>query len=86
MLLLEGAAHAYVFPTPGTKKWDTCAPEAILRACGGDLTDMLGRTLPYGETVKHMNSEGVLATAIASQLPYYRDLIPQDVKQKILHG
>ena len=51
MLLMEGRAHAYVFPSPGQlplnssspsnfiedskpgcKKWDTCAPEAILHA------------------------------------------------------
>lgn len=33
--LLEGKASAYVFASPGCKKWDTCAPEAILRAVGG---------------------------------------------------
>ena len=36
--VIEGDAHAYVFASPGTKKWDTCAPEAILVAMGGALT------------------------------------------------
>ena len=36
--VIEGDAHAYVFASPGTKKWDTCAPEAILVAMGGRLT------------------------------------------------
>ncbi len=27
---IEKGAHAYVFSSPGTKKWDTCAPEAVL--------------------------------------------------------
>ena len=36
--VIEGDAHAYVFASPGTKKWDTCAPEAILVAMGGLLT------------------------------------------------
>ena len=30
---LEGAA-AYVFASPGCKKWDTAAPEAVLSAAG----------------------------------------------------
>lgn len=34
IMLLEGAADAYVFPSLGTKKWDTCAPQAILEAAG----------------------------------------------------
>ena len=35
LLLLEGRATAYVFASPGCKKWDTCAPEALLHAVGG---------------------------------------------------
>lgn len=31
--VLEGAA-AYVFASPGCKKWDTAAPQAILEAAG----------------------------------------------------
>lgn len=32
---MEGKAHAYVFASDGCKRWDTCAPEAILHAVGG---------------------------------------------------
>ena len=39
--VIEGDAHAYVFASPGTKKWDTCAPEAVLVAMGGALTGSL---------------------------------------------
>lgn len=39
--VIEGDAHAYVFASPGTKKWDTCAPEAVLVAMGGALTGKL---------------------------------------------
>ncbi len=38
LLILEGAAHAYVFGSPYCKKWDTAAPEAIVEAAGGKLT------------------------------------------------
>ncbi|CDQ74164.1 unnamed protein product [Oncorhynchus mykiss] len=33
--LVEGKASACVFASLGTKKWGTCAPEAILHALGG---------------------------------------------------
>ena len=42
LLLIEGKAHAYVFPSPGCKKWDTCAPEAILHALGGKVSTEMG--------------------------------------------
>ncbi|XP_037811705.1 3'(2'),5'-bisphosphate nucleotidase 1 isoform X1 [Lucilia sericata] len=60
--LLEGKAHAYVFASPGCKKWDTCAPEAVLEAQGGCLTDMLGEHYSYASDVEHPNKRGVLAT------------------------
>lgn len=36
--LVEGKASAYVFASPGCKKWDTCATEAILHAVGGNTS------------------------------------------------
>merc|ERR1719422_1267553 len=80
MLLMEGKAHAYVFPSPGCKKWDTCAPEAILHAMGGKLTNMKGEYYDYHATVEHMNGEGVLATAISSDHAWYVETIPQEIK------
>lgn len=47
--LVEGKASAYVFASPGCKKWDTCAPEAILHAVGGNLAFLL----TYYFTVLH---------------------------------
>ncbi|XP_056283341.1 3'(2'),5'-bisphosphate nucleotidase 1 [Pseudoliparis swirei] len=75
--LLEGKASAYVFASPGCKKWDTCAPEAILRAVGGQLTDMHGKAYRYDADVKHMNSAGVLATLRNHE--YYVSRVPQSV-------
>jgi len=83
LLLMEGACHAYVFPSPGCKKWDTCAPEAILHAMGGKLTDMKGANYDYHSTVQHLNSEGVLATALAQDHEWYINNIPQDIKEKV---
>lgn len=79
--LVEGRASAYVFASPGCKKWDTCAPEAILTAVGGKLTDMHGKPYSYHANVKHMNSAGVLATL--RNHDYYLSRVPQTVAQAL---
>lgn len=62
LLLIEGKVHAYVFASKGCKKWDTCAPEAILHAVGGTLTDFHGIRMNYSADVQRKNTGGVLAT------------------------
>ena len=46
----------------GCKKWDTCAPEAILHALGGKLTDIKGEKYKYhtGVEVKKVNFNQVV--------------------------
>jgi len=51
MLLMDGKANAYVYPSAGCKKWDTCACEAVLHAAGGRLTDMKGNSYDYRKGV-----------------------------------
>lgn len=86
LLLLEGKAHAYVFGSPGCKKWDTCAPEVLLHAAGGKLTDIHGNPILYHATVQRRNSGGVLATL---SLTHHRDhdwylsRIPQSVRDAL---
>lgn len=48
-LIAMGVRDLYVNPWPKTKVWDTCAPEAILVAAGGRLTDLFGGPVDYGE-------------------------------------
>lgn len=48
-LVASGAADLYVHPVPYLKEWDTCAPEAMLRAAGGRVTDCGGVPLRYGK-------------------------------------
>ena len=48
-LVASGAADLYVHPVPYLKEWDTCAPEAMLRAAGGRVTDCEGEALRYGK-------------------------------------
>lgn len=79
--LIEGRASAYVFASPGCKKWDTCGPEAILHAVGGKLTDVHGNPYYYDADVKHMNSAGVLATLRNHE--YYTSRVPPSVLEAI---
>lgn len=61
LLLLDGTADVYCFPTPGTKKWDTCAPEAILNYLGGKMTDGNGKPIDYSDTENLQNKNGLFA-------------------------
>lgn len=60
-LIARGQAELYVHPNPGTKEWDTCAPDVIVREAGGMMTDCWNRPIRYNrQNVK--NIFGVLAS------------------------
>jgi 3'-phosphoadenosine 5'-phosphosulfate (PAPS) 3'-phosphatase len=60
-LVARGEAQMYAHPTAGTKLWDSCAPQVVLQAAGGRLTDMCGAPLRYsGERID--NDRGLLAS------------------------
>lgn len=73
----------YVFASPGCKKWDTCAPEAILSAAGGKLTDILGNPYKYGATEGKPNKTGVLAAVNDELHGYALNRIPEELKEKL---
>ncbi|XP_034192646.1 3'(2'),5'-bisphosphate nucleotidase 1 [Osmia lignaria lignaria] len=83
ILLMEGKAHAYVFASKGCKRWDTCAPEAVLHAIGGTLTDFYGDRYSYNAETPYPNVKGVLATAPGEIHQWYLSKIPDEVKQKL---
>ena len=60
-LIARGVADVYMEPGPYTKLWDGCGPEAILRAAGGQFTNVLGEQLHYGLT-QLKNTHGLVAT------------------------
>lgn len=62
LLVLLGEADAYIYASKGTKRWDTCAPEAVLCAAGGSMTDILGRPINYQYNMDYMNYVGLIAT------------------------
>ncbi len=58
-LVATGAVSAYVHMGRGPKLWDGCAPEAIARAAGAEVTDAAGRGLRY-DTSELALSEGIV--------------------------
>jgi len=47
--IAEGTADLYLSASTRTHEWDACAPEAILRAAGGRVSDVLGAPLCYNK-------------------------------------
>ena len=79
--LLEGEVDAYIYPSIGTKKWDSCPGEAIVHALGGRLTDILGDPLVYdSRRENYMNKRGLLVTMKNHDTILAK--IPDHVKQK----
>jgi 3'(2'), 5'-bisphosphate nucleotidase len=46
-LISRRLADVYIHPSPGCKEWDLCAPQALLEAAGGRMTDCWGNPLRY---------------------------------------
>ena len=65
-LICERQCDLYIHLSSRTKQWDTCAPEAILRGAGGQLTDLWGQPYRYN-TDNIENRNGVVATNGAAQ-------------------
>jgi 3'(2'), 5'-bisphosphate nucleotidase len=59
--VVTGQADIYVHPTRGAKKWDACAPSAILEAAGGKFTDIDGRAIDYRAPELDL-TRGIIAT------------------------
>jgi 3'(2'), 5'-bisphosphate nucleotidase len=57
----EGGAELYLSMSTQTHEWDACAPEAILRAAGGFVTDCFGAPLRYNKQTTN-TPRGMLAT------------------------
>jgi 3'(2'), 5'-bisphosphate nucleotidase len=60
-LIAEGSRDLYAYPGGQTKIWDSCAPEAILTAAGGRLTDSDGKELCYTDLALP-NPRGIVAS------------------------
>lgn len=53
MLIADAVADLYIAPSKKIKVWDTCGPEAILRAAGGVVHNFSGKNLSYKKNACH---------------------------------
>jgi 3'(2'), 5'-bisphosphate nucleotidase len=60
-LIALGARDLYVNPVAKTKAWDTCAPQVILAAAGGRLSDLYGDPIEY-QTIDLRHHHGLVAS------------------------
>lgn len=65
-----------------SKYFHSTAPEAILEADGGTLTDIFGNHYQYGSDVALQNKLGVIATKNIDHSSIISK-IPDDVKEKL---
>jgi 3'(2'),5'-bisphosphate nucleotidase len=73
-LIARSECDLYVHPVPYLSEWDTCAPEVVLRAAGGVVSDCSGDALRYNKPVP-LQPYGILATTAslhARALPVVR--------------
>jgi 3'(2'), 5'-bisphosphate nucleotidase len=59
--LCEAQADLYVSMSDKTHEWDACGPEALLRAAGGEVTDVYGAPLAYNKDHTH-TATGIVAS------------------------
>jgi 3'(2'), 5'-bisphosphate nucleotidase len=61
-LVAAGGADLYVSFSDKSSAWDSCGPEAIVRAAGGCFVDLAGRPLVYGRARRALrNRHGLIA-------------------------
>lgn len=82
--LTKGVGHVFLYPTQGCMKWDTCAPEAILIAAGGKLTDVHGKHYTYFKDEVFLNGGGVFATRNAADHDKLVARMPEEVKKVLV--
>ncbi len=65
LAILDGKADVYLYPRNGTKRWDTCGPEALLRAVDGTMTDIFGNEYSYATNEMNIfeNCYGLIASS-----------------------
>ena len=81
--LLDGKADIYVHASMGTKKWDTCATDALLKEAGGYLTDLHGRTLSYeADLSNYYNNQGLVVTRDKGRHEEILAKIPEHIKRE----
>ena len=87
--IARGERDLYVNPDGHCKLWDTCAPEALLLAAGGRMTDLRGRALVYDDPTRLRLEGGIVASnghchaaALARVAPFAADPAAADKRTR----
>lgn len=82
--VVDGKADCYLYPRDGTKRWDTCAPEAILRSLNGTLTDIYGNDYSYAnnENTTVQNCYGLIAS-LDQENSFYVNHLSEELKNLV---
>jgi 3'(2'), 5'-bisphosphate nucleotidase len=70
-----GRADLYIQTGCAGQLWDACAPEAIVRAAGGQCSDLLGNAIDYSQP-ELGNARGLLMTNSGLHGPVLERLVP----------
>jgi len=60
--LLQGSAGSSICAVSRSKKWDTCAGDALLKILGGNVTNVCGEPIIYDPCSDPRNVKGVVAS------------------------
>ena len=82
--VIEGDVDSYIYPKNGTKRWDTCAPEAILRAIKGSLTDIFGNDYSYSKPNENQIVDNCYGVVASFKSNYYCEYLSDEIKNKVL--
>ena len=67
-LIARQLADLYLHPSPGCKEWDLCAPQALLEAAGGRITDCWGNPIWYNKRDVRAHNGLVASNAVIHEL------------------
>jgi 3'(2'), 5'-bisphosphate nucleotidase len=84
LTVIDGLTDCYIYPKDGTKRWDTCAPEAIIRSLNGSLTDIFGNDYSYLKNSDTLveNIYGIVAS-LDKNNSYYTQFLSDELKDLV---
>ena len=85
LAVIDGLADTYIYPRDGTKRWDTCAPEALIRSLDGTMTDIFGNDYCYMRSASTPvdNYYGLVASLDLAYHPTYIEQLSDELKQQV---
>lgn len=81
--LLQGSAGSSICAVSRSKKWDTCAGDALLKMLGGNVTNVCGEPIVYDPSSDPRNIKGVVASLHRPGIHLTDGKVHHDIIQRI---